>query len=336
MPKQMLSPEDQLMQWITAKWITKPIQIVSELGIADLLADGPLHFDALAEKTRTHAPTLYRLLRALASVGVFTETDDGVFGLTPLSQCLRSNAMGPLARMFLSDWHDKAWNELAHAVRTGKPGFNRAFGMSAFEWLAEHPEERAVYDQAQGLKAMGFAKAVGNLLDFSTVGSIGDIGGGRGDFLIHILTRHSHATGIIADLPEAAPSAKRRIAEARLTDRCRMIPYDLLTDAPPECDGYFLVNVLHDWEDAVCMRILKNIAGAMGADSRLWIIEHLIDPAPGFSVVKLLDIEVLIMGGGLERTAKAYDTLVALAGLRMMRIIPIGIGPVMMECKLAS
>ena len=121
MTEQMLAPEDQMMQWITSKWITKPIYVISELGIADLLRDGPLSVDFLAEKTDTHAPTLYRLLRALSSVGIFVETDDRVFDLTPLAQCLLSDAMRPIAQMFLSDWHDKAWNGLSYTIRTGKP-----------------------------------------------------------------------------------------------------------------------------------------------------------------------------------------------------------------------
>ena len=127
MPEQQLSPQDQMMQWITSKWITKPIYVVAELGIADLMTDGPKKVEALAEATRTHAPTLYRILRALASVGVFVETEDRVFGLTPLSQCLRSNALRPISRAcFLSGWHDKAWDGLTHTVRTGEPGFGCA------------------------------------------------------------------------------------------------------------------------------------------------------------------------------------------------------------------
>ena len=124
MTEQMLAPEDQMMQWITSKWITKPIYVISELGIADLMCDGPKSVETLAKETDTHAPTLFRILRALSSVGVFVQTEDRVFGLTPLAQCLFSNALRPIARMFLSEWHDKAWNGLGHTIRTGKPGFN--------------------------------------------------------------------------------------------------------------------------------------------------------------------------------------------------------------------
>ena len=139
MPEQMLAPNEQMMQWITSKWITKPIWVMAELGIADLLCDGPKSVEALAVETHTHAPTLFRILRALSSVGVFVETEDRVFGLAPLGQCLVSNALRPIARMFLSDWHDRAWNGLTHTVRTGEPGFDNAFGKPAFEWFEENP-----------------------------------------------------------------------------------------------------------------------------------------------------------------------------------------------------
>ena len=142
MPDQMLSPEDQMMQWITSKWVTGPIYVAAELGIADHLAAGPLGVDVLAKKTETHAPTLYRLLRALAAVGVFTETEKCMFGLTPLAECLLADRMRPLIRMFLSDWHDRTWSALGYTVRTGKPGFDHAFGQPAFEWLEANPEAR--------------------------------------------------------------------------------------------------------------------------------------------------------------------------------------------------
>jgi hypothetical protein len=135
MSEQTLAPEDQMMQWITSKWITKPIYVVSELGIADLMCAGPKNVEVLADKTETHAPTLYRLLRALSSIGIFVETDDRVFGLTPLARCLLSDAMRPMVRMFLSGWHDKAWNGLNYTVQTGKPGFDQTFGKPAFEWM---------------------------------------------------------------------------------------------------------------------------------------------------------------------------------------------------------
>jgi len=332
MPAQILAPEDQMMQWLTSKWITKPIYVVAELGIADLLRAAPLSVDVLAVKTNTHAPTLYRLLRALSSVGIFAEIDERVFGMTPLGQCLLSDAMRPMARMFLSDWHDRAWNSLAYTIRTGKPGFDHAFGKQAFEWMEDNPEARTILDQTQGLKAIGFAKAVIEVHDFSEFSSICDVGGGQGSFLIQLLVNYPHIKGIVADMPGAIVAAERAIAKTGLIDRCKAIPYDFLKEVPPACDAYFLVNVLHDWEDEACRRLLKNISQAMSTDSKLWIVEYLIEPGSGFSVAKLLDIEVLVMGGGRERTINEYKALLSSVGLAVLRVMPTSRGPALLEC----
>lgn len=329
-------PEDQMMQWITAKWITGPIRVVAELGIPDLLCDRPLSVEALAQKTDTHAPTLYRLLRALSAVGIFSETGERTFELTPLAQCLCSGAMRPLALMFLSDWHDKAWNELAYSVRTGKPGFDYAFGKGAFEWMEENPVVRKIMDQGQGLKAMGFAEAVKEACDFSDFSSICDVGGGQGAFMARVLADYPRTTGIVADLPGAVVAAEKSLAEADLQDRCKAIPHDFLKEAPPVCDAYFLVNILHDWEDEICRQILQNISQAMTADSKLWVVEYLIEPGPGFSVAKLLDLEVLVMGGGRERTVKEFKELLGSAGLAVSKVIPTKQGVAVLECVTAK
>ena len=332
MSETFLKPEDQMMQWITSKWISKPIHVAAELGIADLLRDKPMSVEKLAQRTETHAPTLYRLLRALSAVSIFAEIEDQVFDLTPLGQCLCSEAMRPLALMFLSDWHDKAWSNLTYSVRTGKPGFDHAFGKGAFEWMEENPEARSILDQAQGLKTIGFAEAVIEAYNFSDFNSICDIGGGQGAFLIQLLANYSHIMGIVADLPGAVVHAEKAIAKAGLHDRCEAISYDFLKETPPVCDAYFLVNILHDWEDDVCCRILKNISQTMNANSRLLVVEYLMEPGPGFSVAKLLDIEVLVMGGGRERTVDEYKALLASVGLAVSRVIPTSRGPVLLEC----
>jgi hypothetical protein len=334
MSENLLKPEDQMMQWITSKWIAKPIHVVTELGIAELLSEKPLSAEILAQKTGTHAPTLYRLLRALSAVGIFQEMEGRVFAMTPLAQCLRSDAMRPLALMFLSDWHDKAWSSLTHCVRTGKPGFDQAFGKAAFEWMEENPEARTILDQGQGLKAIGFAEAIIESYDFSEFGSICDIGGGQGAFLIKLLANYPHIKGIVTDMPGTVMSAEKTIAKAGLNNRCTAIPHDFLKEAPPVCDAYFLVNILHDWEDEICIRILKNISRTMTANSRLWVVEYLLEPGPGFSVAKLLDIEVLVMGGGRERTMDEYKALLGSVCLEVSRIVPTNRGPVLLECAI--
>ena len=334
MPEQMPSPEDQMMQWITSKWITKPICVAAELGLADHLVDGPLSVDALAGKTETHAPTLYRLLGALAAVGVFTETQERVFGLTPLAECLLADRMRPLIRMFLSDWHDQAWGALDYTVRTGKPGFEYVFGQPAFEWMETNPEARATLDQGQGCKAAGLAQAVMEVHDFSGVESICDVGGGQGAFLISLLKKYPRLKGIVADLPGAVAAAEKAIVNAGLQNRCQAVAHDFLEEAPPVCDAYFLVNILHDWDDDTCRRMLTSISNAMKADSRLWVIEFLLESKPGFSVAKLLDLEVLVMGGGCERSLDGYTALLNSVDLSVARVIPTRSGPALLEFTL--
>ncbi len=335
MSENAISPQDQMMQWITSKWITKPLHVVAELGIADLLRDGPLSVENLAKKTDTHTPTLYRILRSLSAVGIFEEIGEQEFGLTPLSQCLLSDAMRPLACMFLSDWHDKAWSGVDHTVRTGKPGFDHAFGTQSFEWLEANPEARALLDQGQAIKAIGFAAAILKAYDFSGYGSICDIGGGQGIFLIRLLNQYPQIQGIVADMPGAVAAAEQAIAKADLTSRCQAIAFDFMKAAPPVCDAYFLVNVLHDWDDDVCLKILSNITRVMKPVTKLWVVEYLLEPGPGFDIAKLLDIEVLVMGGGRERTAAQYETLLTSAGLRLERVNPTKGGPALLASTLA-
>lgn len=323
-----------MMQWITSKWITKPIHVATELGIADLLQDGPASIETLAKKTATHAPTLYRLLRALSAVGIFAETEERVFGLTPLAQCLRSDALRPVAQMFLSKWHDKAWDSLPYTVRTGNPGFDHAFGKPAFQWMEENNEERAVMDRGQGMKAIGFAKAVMDTYDFTPFRSICDVGGGQGVFLIHLLCNYPDIEGVVADLPGAIQSAKKMIANTGQSARCKAVSHDFLKGSPPVCDGYFLVNVLHDWEDEICCRIVKNVSRSMTADSKLWVVEYLLEAGPGFSIAKLLDIEVLVMGGGRERSIGEYTALLNSTGLTVSKVMPTNSGPALIECVL--
>ncbi len=336
MSEQRPSPEDQMMQWITSKWIAKPISVVSELGIADLLREGPARVYSLAEKTGTHAPTLYRILRALSSVGIFIEVEEKMFGLTPLARCLLSDAMRPMVRLFLSDWHDKAWSGLDYTVRTGKPAFDHVFGMPAFEWMEENHERRALLDEGQGFKAAGLAEAAIEAYDFADFGSICDVGGGNGTFLTTLLSNYPHIQGFVADLPEAVISAHKVIGKAGLHHRCKAVSYDFFKVAPPICDAYFLVNVLHDWEDEICCQILENILKSMNTGSRLWIVEYLLETGQGFSVAKLLDIEVLVMGGGRERSIEEYTSLLSSVGMVGLNVFPTRSGAALIECKLRS
>jgi SAM-dependent methyltransferase len=328
-----ISPQDQMMQFITAKWISQPIKVAAQLGIADLLADGPMNVEDLAEKTGTHAPTLYRLLRALAGRGIFEEQEGEVFGLTPMAQCLQTGAMRGLALTFLSDWHEKAWASLAHSVKTGGPAFDHAFGQPAFEWLEEHPDESALFNQFQSEKTARFIPAVVGAYDFSGIKKLADIGGGTGALVLEILKANPDLKGCVAELPQVARQAGGAIQASGLADRCQAVACDFLQAAPEGFDAFIMCHVIHDWEDGPGAKILANCRKALPVGGKLLLVEHLLPEGGGFSVAKLLDLEVLVMGGGKERTEAQYRELLDTAGFELARVIQPPAGIAILEAR---
>jgi SAM-dependent methyltransferase len=322
-----VSPQDQMMQFITAKWISQPIQVAARLGIADLLAEGPMSVEDLAVKTKTHAPTLYRLMRALAGKDIFEEQEGRVFGMTPMAQCLQTGAMRALALAFLSDWHEKAWGSLLHSVQTGETAFDHAFGQPAFDWLEKHPEDAALFNQFQAEKTARFIPAVVGAYDFSGINRLADLGGGTGALLLEILKANPHLTGCVAELPQVAAQAREAIQASGLDDRCQTIECDFLQAAPEGFDAFIMCHTLHDWEDEPCAKILDNCRRALPKDGKLLIVEHLIPEQHGFSVAKLLDLEVLVIGGGKERSEAEFRALLLECGFDLKRVIqtPAGI-----------
>lgn len=327
------SPQDQMMQFITAKWISQPVHVAAQLGIADILADGPLGVEDLAEKTGTHAPTLYRLLRALAGKGIFEEQEGQVFGLTPLAQCLQTGAMRALTLTFLSNWHEKAWGALLTSVQTGEAAFEHAFGQPAFEWLSEHPEDAALFNQFQAEKTVRFIPALVGAYDFSGLNKLADLGGGTGALMLEILKANPGLKGCVAELPQVAAQAREAIQASGLTDRCQAVECDFLQAAPEGYDAFIMCHTLHDWDDGPCAKILANCRRALPLDGKLLIVEHLIPAHHGFSVAKLLDLEVLVIGGGKERTEAEYRDLLQEAGFELARVIPTPAGIAIIEAK---
>ena len=200
--------------------------------------------------------------------------------------------------------------------------------------METNPDTRATLDQGQGCKSMGLSQAVMEVHDFSGVKSICDVGGGQGTFLISLLKKYPRLKGIVADLPGAIAAAENAILKADLKNRCQAVAYDFLEEAPPVCDTYFLVNMLHDWDDDICRRMLKSISSSMNADSRLWVVEFLLESKPGFSVAKLLGLEVLVMRGGRKRSLDGYTALLNSVDLSVARVLPTRSGPALLECML--
>lgn len=319
-----LPPPAQLMQFIVGKWISKPIYAAAELGIADMLSEGPQSIEALAEASQTHSPSLYRMMRALASVGIFRETDIHQFELTPMAECLKTGAMRSLAQMFNADWNEKAWGYFLESIRTGKNAFEKAHGMPLFQWLPGNPAAAEVLNKANAFKAATSHRAIVEAYDFSGIHTLADVGGGLGTLMAEILVANPTMTGIVADLPGVVSAAAEFIQARGLADRCRVAECDFFKGVPPGNDAYLLSHILHDWPDEACCNILANCRKAMNPDSKLLVVEMIVPAGNEPSVSKLLDLEMFVVTGGRERTQAEYKDLFVSSGFNLSRIISTG------------
>ncbi|GAA1226040.1 methyltransferase [Kitasatospora nipponensis] len=318
-------PGQRMFQLISGFWVAHAIHAATQLGLPGHLAEGPLTPQELAELTGTHPQSLYRLLRALAGYGVFHEDERGAFALTDLGHTLRPDVAGslaPYAQMHLSDAHRSAWGELVHSVRTGEPAFDKAVGQPVWEFFAQNAEMAAHLNRAMhGLTELT-VKAVLETYDFTPYRHLVDVGGGEGGLLTGLLAALPQATGVVFDLPRVVPGTGERIAAAGLADRCEAVGGDFFAEVPGGGDLYLLKWVLHDWSDAESVEILRNCRSAMGPEGRLLIIDTVVptgnEPAPG----KLIDLTMMVLSTGQERTAAQFEAVLREAGFELTRILP--------------
>jgi SAM-dependent methyltransferase len=305
--------------------ISRAVHVVAELGIADLLAGGPMTVAQLAQATQAHEPSLYRVLRLLASLGVLAEQDHRSFSLTVLGDRLRAGVPASMrSQAILTDISLRAWEPIVETVKTGKPGMEIAYGMSGFEFLAAHPDLARKFQAAMSERTAAFARSVADRYDFSPIQTVADIGGGTGTLLAAILTARRQLRGILPDRPPVAADAAGVLAAAGVADRCQIVPGDFFQGVPDGADAYILANVLHDWDDADSVRILGACRRAMAEGGRLLIVERLIPDNPADAVPVLLsDLNMLVVTGGRERTTAEYGQLLAEAGLSMAKVQPV-------------
>jgi hypothetical protein len=332
-------PHAQLIGMVMAFWTSRTVYVVAKLALADHLANGPKSAEELAARTGTHAPSLYRVMRTVASLGIFTEDSARRFALTPLGEALKSGAPGSARATILtlaSDWAWRGWENMLYSVETGKSGFEKALGMPMFDWLAQHPEDASLFSETMIGVHGAEPAAVAAAYDFSDVPTIVDVGGATGNLLTTILGSHPETHGILFDLPHVVRDARPLIEARGLTNRVTIEGGSFFEGVPTGGDAYLLSHIIHDWSEEQCLTIFRNCRRAMGAESRLLIIEMVLPdgdtPHPG----KIIDMGMLVAPGGQERTEPEYDFLLDKAGLRLTRVIPTESAVSIVEAVLAE
>jgi predicted O-methyltransferase YrrM len=309
-------PPVRMIELLGGFRISQALYAAAALGVADQLVAGPASAEALAGHTGAHAPSLHRLLRTLASVGVFTEPEPGVFALTPLGQTLTSGqpgSMRDLAIMWM-DTHYAPFADLIHTIRTGQPAAEHLYGQPFFTWLSHHPEQASRFTGAMANLTSGFKTTVIASLPLDGIRTIVDVGGADGTVLAAILAAHPHMRGVLFDLPHVITDAAETLARHGVEDRVDCVGGDFLESVPAGGDAYLVSLVLHDWPDQQAQRILANIAAAAGSGARLLLLEFVVPPGDTPHLSKMSDLNMLAMMGGKERTETEWLELLKGAG----------------------
>jgi O-methyltransferase domain/Dimerisation domain len=319
------SPAVALRQLSTGFWITKAIAVAAELGIADHLKAGPKTVGELAQAVGAHPGSLYRLLRGIASVGVFAEEGQGRFTLTPLAALLLTDtpqSWRAAAIMNGAPWVWQPWGDLLHSVKTGNPAFDHVFGMEFDAYLTRHGGAadtfQAFMDVATGEEAL----AVAPVYDFSGLSRVVDVGGGRGALLGTILRANPYVRGVLFEAPHVIATARAALEAQGVADRCELVAGDFFEALPAGGDAYLLKWILVSWDDERAITILQNCRRAMSANGRLLVVERIIPPGNEPFYGKLADLNLLVLYRGRHRTEAEYRGLFARAGFELSRIIP--------------
>jgi len=319
------SVDETLIRLLTGMWAMQSVAAGARLGAFDALAEGPRSAEAVAREIHADPSATSRLLRALAGLGALAAGADGRYALTAVGERLRRGVPGTLRDAFIAESdrvHWRSWEDLAEAVRTGRPRPVQVFGMPAFDYYGQNREEGEQFGRAMENFSRFVAEAVLEAYDFSGVRTVMDVGGGNGSLALAILARHPGMKGKIADLPYIEPQAKASIAAAGAAGRCAFEASDFFRKVPGGADLQVMKSILHDWNDEECVRLLTNCRASLEPGGRLLVVEMLVPEAAGPDFVTLMDLNMLVMTGGRERTAREYDALFESAGFGKARVIP--------------
>ncbi len=320
-----MSGGPRLGELITSNWTTQAVYVAAKLGISDILHErGPQSAEQLAGATGVLAEPLFRVLRALASSKVYSQRDDGKFELTPLAEQLRKDVPGSqhAIAIMMGEEHYHAWGELLYSVQTGKTAFDKIYGKPIFQWLGDHPEQAAVFDAAMVSIHGRETGAMIDAYDFSQFGVLADVGGGNGSVLRAILNRVPGVRAMLCDLPGVLERAQPLVAADGLVDRLELKPTNFFEAVPAGADAYLMRHIVHDWTDEQSLVILKNIRRVIGPGGKLLVIEGVVPAGNEPSFSKLLDLNMMVMPGGKERTEAEYRELLSAGGFRLERVVP--------------
>lgn len=324
-----VSPEtaaaQQLMQLSTGYIASTCIYLAVKLRLPDLLAAGPRSAADLARESHVNQDALYRVMRTLVSLGVFEETPSRMFANNLPSSMLRSGTTGSMYEMALwmaDPFHFEVYANALHSLQTGQPAVEKTVGVPVFEYFPKHPEESEIFNNAMTMFSGMVIPAVLEAYDFSGIGTVVDIAGGHGRVLTSILQKYPAMTGILFDLEHVLVGARRAIESLNLSERCRTEPGDFFKAVPEGGDAYIMKHIIHDWDDDRAALILKNIRSAMNRGGRVILLEAVVSPGNEPDFAKILDLEMLLLPGGRERTEQEFRDLFARAGFEMTRIVP--------------
>jgi hypothetical protein len=324
-PNQAMPPQLAVLQMASGYWVSRSIYVAAKLGIADLLKDSPKSCDELATATGTHAPSLYRLLRALASLGVFAETQPNLFTLTPLAACLQSDVPGSFRAfvIMLGEEQYQAWGEFMHSVQTGGSSFEHIYGMNLYEYLAQNPESAKIFDESMTTFSAIESAAIAASYDFSSIQTLVDVAGGQGLLIASILKSNPTLKGVLFDQPHVIERAKRFLEAEGLLERCQLAAGSFFEFVPEGGDAYILKNIILDWDDERAIGILKRCHKVMPDNGKLLVAQQVIPPGSPPFIGKFLDLHMLaVLPGGRERTEAEYRALFEKAGFKLTRIVP--------------
>jgi len=313
------------MNLTAGKWVSGATAVAVELGIADLLKDGTKTVAQIARSVNASEDGVYRLLRALGSVGLFAETGSRRFRLTPLGKLLRTDpqrALGTYARFVGHESTWRPWEKLAHSVRTGEPAFDHVFAMPIFDYFAKMPEAAAVFDGAMTSISTWESKAVVAAYDFSEIGTLVDVAGGHGLMIMTILKANRNMRGILFDLPHVTAGAAMLLRSGGVADRCQIFSGDFFTSVPEGGDAYIMKHIIHDWDDERAIQILRNCHSVMRRGGKVLVVDAVIPPGNATHFGKLLDLEMLALTPrGRERTQAEFRDLLQRSGFKLKRVI---------------